>query len=232
MTVATFAHEAAGHGGACLIAGGRTTQLTSVYFDCSAMTGYVALGGPLGNFAAALLGWAGLRVLPQAEVRARLMALLVLAFSAFWGAGYLIYAMAKGHGDYALAAHELLALPPEVWRPAGILLGIGLYWVSIRLVGSWAGRVTGDRAATLLRTAWIAASAAAVLAAALYQPNPAGAMIQAGLEIGAASLPLLFPRRRGIGEPATPAISRSLGLIVAAIALLAVFAATLGRGVA
>jgi hypothetical protein len=232
MIIATFAHEAVGHGSACLTAGGQITQLTSVYFDCSAMTGLVALAGPAGNLAAALLGWLALCLLAQAAIRARLLALLVMALSAFWAAGYLIYAMLKRHGDYALAAHELLGLPSQVWRPAGVLLGLVFYWVSARLVARGARDIVGARAGPALRTAWAAAGIGAVLAAALYRPDPGGAMVQATLEISAASIPLLFLVRRNAAGPAAPLITRSIGWIAAAMILFAAFAVTLGRGIA
>ncbi|HSS12962.1 MAG TPA: hypothetical protein VLL04_03655 [Rhizomicrobium sp.] len=230
MILVTFAHEAAGHGVACWMAGGRITQLTSVYFDCSEMTGPVALGGPIGNIAAALLAWLTLRMLPPAA-RARLLALVVMAFSLFWAAGYLIYAMVKGHGDYALAAHTFFPTSPQLWRPAGILLGAVLYGISIRLVRYTAEDSLGARAARVLPMAWIAATIAAVLAAALYAPNPGDAMVQAALEIGAASVPLLLFARRNTGTSGAAAITRNTGWLAAAIVLFLGFAATLGRGI-
>jgi hypothetical protein len=216
MCVATFAHEAAGHGSACLLQGDRITQLTSVYFQCSIKTG-VAAAGPLGNFVAGLLGWIGLKALPERAARGRLFALLTLAFSLFWAAGYAIYSAVLNDGDYAFAARDLLGSPPW-WRIAAIMVGIALYVLCNRLV---------VQRTSVLRIAWVAATTAAAAAALLYTPDRIGSVEQALLEIGAASLPLLGNR----APDDTPAIMRSPVWIAVALVVFAGFAATLGRGI-
>ena len=55
MVVATVAHEVIGHGSVCLAIGGHVTELTSIYFQCSARSTWIAAGGPLGNLGAAAL---------------------------------------------------------------------------------------------------------------------------------------------------------------------------------
>lgn len=46
MVVATVAHEVVGHGFACLAISGHVTKLTSIYFQCSARSPWIAAGGP------------------------------------------------------------------------------------------------------------------------------------------------------------------------------------------
>jgi hypothetical protein len=74
MCVATAAHEAVGHGGVCLLLGGRIAQLTSVYFRCALESRFVAPAGPAGNLAAGLIAWAALKWIPATFPRARLLA--------------------------------------------------------------------------------------------------------------------------------------------------------------
>ena len=99
MCAATFAHEAAGHGTACLLLGGRITQLTSVYFDCSRHGIWLPAAGPLGNLVAAALSAIALRRLPLGKPGGRLLLAMILAFSLFWAAGYLLYSAVTGEGD-------------------------------------------------------------------------------------------------------------------------------------
>jgi hypothetical protein len=222
MITATVAHEAIGHGGVCLLQGGKIVRLTSVYFSCDGGNGWVPAAGPLGNLAAALLGWLGLRLLPAGAMRARLLCLLLWAFSLFWFAGYLIYDMALGGGDYIFTARALFG-GADV-RPAAGAMGVVLYLFIARQVATKARAL--DFVA-LLRQAWIAASVAAVAAALAYAPTREYAAIQAGLEIGAASLPLLLARPAAGGV----IIARSPAWIGAAAILYAAFVLILGRGI-
>jgi hypothetical protein len=85
----------------------------------------------------------------------------------------------------------------------------------------------------VLRTAWIADTIAAALATLAYAPAPFAAMWQAVLEIGVASLPLLFAARR-LPSPQPEGgwqIGRNLGWIAGAAIVYIVFIATLGRGI-
>jgi hypothetical protein len=232
MCVATAAHEAAGHGGACLLLGGRITLLTSVYFRCAVESPLVSPAGPLGNLMAGLAGWSMLRLLPQSWPRTKLFSLFLTAFSFFWAFGYLVYSLARNDGDYAIAFRDLLGVQDTSARAIGIATGVALYLLFSGAFASTARKLFGERATGLLQTAWLAASAAAVGAAALYAPDRRGAMIEAALEIGAASIPLLIPRRNAPRTGTLRPISRSPKWVAAAIAVFGVFALTLGAGYA
>jgi hypothetical protein len=230
MCVATAAHEAVGHGGACLLLGGRITLLTSVYFHCAVESIFVSPAGPLGNLAAGFAGWAALRLLPTSRPRAKLFALLLTAFSFYWAFAYLVSSLATGDGDYAIAFRDFLGNQDTIWRGGGIIVGAALYLVFSRQLAAWATTLYGQRTTPILRTAWLAATVATIAAAALYAPGRGHAMLQAGLEIGVASIPLLIPRRLAKGAGEAPLIARNTGWIAAAAIVFAAFALTLGAG--
>ncbi|HEY3812792.1 MAG TPA: hypothetical protein VGL66_06165 [Caulobacteraceae bacterium] len=225
----TTAHEAVGHGGFCLLHGGRITQLTSVYFQCKPAMDGVAAAGPIGNLTAALIAWLIRRMVPAAHARLRLLLVFVTAFSLFWEAGYVIHAMIHDEGDWVFAARELFGRPEQPWRIGGIVLGIILYAVGI-LAMRRAMRPY-ERVGALLRWGWLAGSTGAVIASLAYTKDHA-AIGQAALEVGAASWPMILLSFRIPTDQSAPAITRSWAWIGAAVILYAVFVATLGRGLA
>jgi len=229
MCVATFAHEAAGHGTACLLADGKIALLTSVYFQCAAHSRFIAIAGPIGNLAAAALGWLALGVLPERARQARLFAFALAALSIFWAAGYLVEAMIVNRGDYVYAGQDWLGEPSPWWRTAGIAIGVASYIVSVRILAREAEGLS-SRVSALLRAVWLAASVAAVAAAAFYAGDKAAAMEQAFLEIGAASFPLLLMGYRIPAKPDTPPIARNRAWIAISAIVFIAFTATLGRG--
>jgi hypothetical protein len=232
--VTTAAHEAVGHGLACLALGGEITQLTSVYFQCSAPSTAIAAGGPLGNLiAAALCFWLFSRT-PAIATRTRVFLLLTMAFSLFWFAGYLGYSAARQTGDLYFVASDLFGDPPFALRIGAIIAAMLLYFVGVRATRRLADKLSTDpkRLRRILYIAWIAASLSAILAALFYAPNRLAAAMQAALEIGAASLPLLT---RAVVAPIganapNPIITRNLPWIIASLIVFALFLAALGRG--
>ncbi len=231
MCVATVAHEAAGHGTACLLSGGRIATLTNVYFRCAGGR-FVALAGPAGNLAAGLLALLAALATPFRAVRARLCAVFIMALSLFWAAGYLVASMIGNYGDYAIAGHDFLGAPSGWWRALGAILGVGLYVLAARLVLAAIKGFSPARTRHLLRTAWLAATAFAMLSAIFYGPGRNDAIWQSFLEIGANSFPLLILGwRMKHAKDDAPAIEFGMGWFAVAVAIFAAFAATLGRGI-
>jgi hypothetical protein len=230
----TVAHEVIGHGGACLALGGRITQLTNVYFQCSVPSVFVAPAGPAGNFFVGILAWLAQRVLPPQLSRARLLALLTMAFSFFWEAGYLVSSMVSGHGDYFTTAQDILSGPQWVWRTALGLAGLILYVLFIRTLGKCVAGFTTEpgRVSPLLGTAWLTAMATVWIAALLYAPARGDSFTGATCEILAA-IPMLYPfnRSRATQSDAAPPILRSYLWIGVAVVAFSAFIATLGRGI-
>jgi len=233
------AHEALGHGSECLAIGGRIARLTNVYFDCVGRDASTAIAGPAGNLAAGMAAALLFSLTPAVRPRLKLLLLLVSAFSLFWEAGYMLYAAAKGEGDYVFFLQNIGAAASS--RPMLVAFGFALYlvtvaWVArgVRAFGPGAEPTLAARARRLLWPAWLGGALAEIAAAAFYAPGRLEAMHQAALEIGAASIPLLVIPLRLWPLPgpraSAPLARRSAAWIAAAVVVFAVFAATLGRG--
>lgn len=235
MCTVTFDHEALGHGGACLLSHGRILELSSSVFRCDRNSGLIDGAGPFTN---ALLGFAALllrRTLPAHVLKLKLFLGAVTTFSFFWESGYLIQAALTRHGDMYFFAQWALAGIPDWLRWAAAALGVLLYFLSVRLATRTLLEFAFDRksAKTLSLTIWLSGTIGATLAALAYGGAIKGGFRDAVLEIGLASIPLLFlppsePSDPGAASVAT--IARSIPLIVAGIVLYGIFVATLGRG--
>jgi hypothetical protein len=233
--LATIAHEAAGHGGACLAHGGQVLLLSNVYFRCAPPAPIVDLAGPLGNLALALIALLALTLRKTAGVAERLFLSLLFAFSAFWLAGLLLVCGLTGEGDAAFWARDALSMPSTVWRPVMTILGAGLYVVAIVTTA----RLAPPGPAWRARIAWLAGAFGMALTALAYKGSPlAGdvreAVVEAVKEIALASLPLWFLakglERRAEVELATPPLTRGWPWIIAAVIGLSAFVVTMGRG--
>ncbi len=231
--IATVAHEAAGHGSACLAMGGHITELTNVYFDCSVHNILVPAGGPFGNLIAALLAWLGLRTLSSGAPRLRLLFLLVMGFDLYWIGGYFLYSAFTGEGDNAIVARILAGGFPPAARVVLAALGLIVYRVALNASGRELRVFAdgGDRVRNLIVIAFVAASVSEAAASAFFAPDRLHSIIQGTLEIGAASVPMLFLPSLVRPENAREApIPRSpLWMIISTITYVA-FVATLGRG--
>ena len=60
--VADVAHETIGHGGACLLLGGKLFLVSTTFADCDLYSRRIDSAGPLAGIAAALLAWSWLRL--------------------------------------------------------------------------------------------------------------------------------------------------------------------------
>jgi len=171
--------------------------------------------------------------IPTRLYRARLFLALLTAFSWFWESGYVIHAMHREDGDlYSFASYRLGHVTvTERWIFAA--LGLALYVTTIRLTSNTLLTInqSAQQSRVTARTAWIAGTLGATLAGSLGPSS--GGLRDAILEVGLASLPLLFiPHRDQPFENLhqNAAIARSPFLIAVAIVVFAVFAATLGHG--
>jgi hypothetical protein len=182
----------------------------------------------VGNLIVAALAFLIQTVLPRKDAPARLLAMLVTAFSLFWEAGYVIYAMILNKGDWMIAARDLIGGIPIYWRTGGVVLGVGLYALGARLI-PWAAHFGPvQRATRLLRLSWVSGLVSAVVAAGFYTPDHE-AIREAALELGAASWPLLLTPN-GAVIPQSEPIGRSPTWIISCLTLYGLFIATLGRG--
>lgn len=226
------AHEAFGHGSACLLSGRRITLLNCAFFHCSGSGRYTAVAGPLGNLSAGLAAFAAQGCISPRRPGLRLYALLLMAFSLFWEAGYLIQAMIKDRGDSVFAYRDLIGTENLPVRAAAVVIGVLAYFLFIYMLRLRAAVFSNapGRLTSLLRVSWATGIGAMVLAGSLYAHDRFGAAHDAGLSI-VASVPLWFvgASARPMSEPAAP-IVRSSWIIAVALAVFVTFALTMGRG--
>ena len=235
MCIVTFDHEAMGHGGACLALHGHILTLSSSVFRCDIPSSVIDAAGPAVNIFCGLIALAVRLLLPRSLIKSRLFLLLVTGLSFFWEGGYLIHAMHRRDGDLYLFLESWLGSVTVWQRWIGAAVGAALYLLSARLTsrGLLEFWPEPEKSRWAARTVWLSATVGAALAALAYHGNVSGDFRDAVLEIGAASIPLLFipmrSRQRSSGD-ADRTIVRSYPVIALAIAIYAVFVATLGRG--
>jgi hypothetical protein len=226
---ACVSHEVVGHGGVCLATGGRITQLTSVYFQCSLRGPLVAAAGPLMNLIVGALLWWLLRSRPPRSVAARGFLALAMAFNLLWGSGYFLYSAFSNEGDWAWVLRGLALEPLWAWRWGLGILGLILYDRSIE----WAAPRFPSRLPLLLP--YLVAGAVSCLAALCFAGPTLPALRQAALESFGASAGLLLLANRNRRLDPTKLLDAEIvplrwGWIAAAVLITLVFLATLGHG--
>jgi hypothetical protein len=233
MCLVTFDHEALGHGSVCLALHGHIRLLTSSLFRCDVRSTWIDPAGPAGNLLMGMLALIAQGFVPNRNAALRLFLIAVTAFSYFWEAGYLIHAMHERDGDLYFFAQTLFGdvTPGERWAGAavGVLLYVLTVWLTATALARLWPRASGARA--VARIVWLGASLGAGTAALLYRGPGWGDLRDALLEISASSFPLLFiPVRNGDLDQPPAALPRNAALIAASLAVFAVFAGTMGRG--
>ncbi len=242
-------HEGLGHGGACLLVGGRPEELNAIFFECaveglpSSAGRWLAAGGSIANLVVAALAWASLRTLPSRWGRARDFAWLVLTVNVLQPFGYLLFSGLGGIGDWAVVVRGLQ--PALGWRLGLAVLGAVLYfWVAPRLLmpelEPFLGSVMEERVArsrTLALVPYLAGGTTFVLAGLL---NPHGLSLvlisAAAASFGGTSLLAWYPgvwARRAPAGSAEPSlgVARSWPWLALAAVVLGVFVGVLGPGV-
>ncbi|MEZ5920161.1 MAG: hypothetical protein R3C60_02295 [Parvularculaceae bacterium] len=233
-------HEVLGHSIACIVSGGKVTTLSAAFFRCDADNAIINASGPTANL---VLGAIALAVLSLGRAKSTAMALFLLMLASFnllLGAGSLIYSGLLNIDDWSAAARDIGA--PANWRIGAVVSGALLYVFTVWGIASQATRIdrrmrTSAGFTRMIRAPYIAGTAAIFLACALNSATPLAAALQGLLEIGVSSLGLLRINRPNISTnvtavlPITTLLRFSPLLVIASLAVLAVFALTLGRGV-
>ena len=247
--VADVLHEGLGHGGACLLVGGRSLVQSTVHFDCdthllgSWAERVVAAGGTIVNLAAGTLMLGLLRRLRHA-VSGEVAWLLWLSMTVnlLSGTGYFLFSGVGGIGDWADFTRGLG--PAWVTRIALSLLGAVTYWRAVRLavreLAPFVAGVGAARVRTANRLTVPAYLAGGVLSCVAGLLNPVGMVLVAisaaaasfGGTSGLAWMPqLLHSDRPGAVLGEAISVRRSLVWIGAAAVTAAVFILVLGPGV-
>ena len=220
---ADLAHEALGHGGACLALGGRVLTVDTTFEDCSIKSYLIDGAGPMTGILVALLAWAGARVARTQSLR--LFLVLLFAFAAFWNVGYMIKSGLMHDGDW----HFVIASPQPgaAWHIGLAILGIALYIVAMRmLVRVWpAGE--DMTASSFALTAYLAATALSAMGGAL-DPKGHGAILTDALPSSLAAIGLVLV---GVRRTSGVAVPVSAGWIGAGLLSAMLFVAVLGPGI-
>jgi len=241
-------HEGLGHGGACVLVGGRPKELNAVFFDCSveglpsAAARWVAAGGSIANLLFAALAWAGIRGLPRDWGRERQFTWLMLAINLLMPFGYLLFSGLGGIGDWAVVIDGMQ--PALAWRIGLTALGAVLYFVVTPpllmaelepFLGTGAEtRIARARTLTLLP--YVVGGTLFVVAGLL---NPYGLQLvlisAAAASFGGTSLlawyPVVWARRARGGTEPPLGVGRSVAWLVLALVVAGLFIGVLGPGV-
>src|ERR1700686_3693889 len=240
--IADFIHEGLGHGGMCVVTGGRPLVLSTVHFECSADTRLVASGGTLANLIFGALFLAAARAVKQ-TASWRYFFWLLMTFNLFQVGGYFLFSGIGNIGDWAAVVAGWQ--PAWAWRVGLAALGIVTYFfvfvpLSLRELRPFLGkdaRIRVRRARQLTVTPYLTAGFLACVAGALNPVGPLLILISAaaasfGGNSGLAWMwNLLYGPRIPNSEFQMPAIKRSRGWIIAAVVLAIGFIMGLGPGV-
>jgi hypothetical protein len=243
---ADVAHEVVGHGIGFLIAGGKSCILTTTRLIETQRLGdrggdIFDLGGPFGNLVFAGAAWLAQRLLHRSAPRLRLLLWLLMAFSLFWGFGYLIFCGVFARGDWFPLIRGMSYL--WLWRILFVAVGIALYRGSVRLVASELRWIisTGEtnwqiRVRRLVFTSYVAGGMIACAGAAM-DPRGAIEMLNSGAlssfaaAVGFLQVPRLFPVSGEERAPTPNVVHRNLGWIFVAAAVSIFYIAILGPGI-
>jgi hypothetical protein len=247
--VSNVAHEGLGHGGACLLAGGRAEMLNAVFFECDLSrlspqgTRWLAAGGTLANLSLAAAAWLGLRGGQRLGAHARYFLWLLLAVNLLQSFGYLMFSGVAGVGDWVTVAEG--AGPVWLWRCGLALLGTWLYFfIAPRLFLPRLEDFLGEERPLRLRRARrltlipYLAGGLSYLAAGVFNPHGIVLVLisAAAASFGGTSLLAWYPPLWARKKPTVPSgtalpVRRSAAWLVTAALVLGVFVAVLGPGV-
>lgn len=233
-------HEGVGHGGACLLVGGRPLVLSTVHFDCTAGGRIVAAGGTVANLVLGVVCWLWSR--HTRAPRARYFLWLAMTVNFFEVGGYFLFSGVGNIGDWADVIAGLQ--PAWSWRVGLTLLGAATYmafvWFALIGLRPFLADSTAERVYRARRLCLVPYLSGGILSCVAGLFNPVG-MILVAISAAASSLGgtsglawmwqlLRAPRPVSQSPPVAP-IARSNAWIVAGVVLAVVFIGVLGRGI-
>jgi hypothetical protein len=247
--LASVLHEGLGHGGACLLVGGKPVQLSSMDFnsDTSGLPDWtrrvISAGGTVVNLAAAAIALAAMRRTRSASPHFRYALWLFATVNLFLGTGYFLYSGVAGIGDWVAVTRGLN--PIWLWRVVLAVVGGVTYWLAVWLalvkLSPFIGADPVDRVRRANALTLIPYFTGAALSIGAGLLNPHGLLVVA-ISAAAASLggmcglawgPQLLRDANFI--PPSPdgpiPIARSWPWIILAVAIAIPFVAVLGPGI-
>ena len=137
---ATMLHEGAGHGGACLLTGGKPVAVSTVHFECDREGRIIAVGGTVLNLATGLLCRFILRFV-TCGTHLRYFLWLLMMINLLQASGYFFFSGVANIGDWAVVIRGLK--PAWFWRMGLTVIGLGLYmlfvWIALREIQPFLG---------------------------------------------------------------------------------------------
>ena len=241
-------HEGLGHGGACLLLGAKPTMFNAIFFNYDETTAsdaaqrVIAAAGSIVNVIVALPLLALARRRGAVDPRWRYFLWLMSAIGLLTPFGYLLFSGVGGIGDWARVVHG--AEPAILFRGILIVAGFWLYFrvaprLLMPLLDPFLGREPQARSARASRLTLLPyfTGALTFIAAGLLNPlGPELVLISAAAaSLGGTSLLAWYfriPRAPSTRAEEPPlGIHRSVGWIIAACVVLAVFVFVLGPGI-
>jgi hypothetical protein len=239
-------HEAVGHGGACVLVGGRPLVLSTVHFECDYHGAwgerFIAAGGTVVNLCAGALAFLACRRAASASGAIGWFVWLLMAVNLLSGTGYFLFSGGGGIGDWADFVRGLG--PAWVTRLGLTVLGGVTYWLvvlgALRALDPFLSGDGNERVRSATRMTLPAYLAGGILSCIAGLFNPVG-MILVAISSAAASfggtsglvwMPQLLHGERAAASSRTQLlVQRSWGWIVVGAVAAAVFVLVLGPGV-
>lgn len=246
--LANLVHEGLGHGGACLLVGGRPVELSAIHFESD--TGsldatarkWLAAGGTIANVLVGVLALVALRGSRIRSTALRYFLWLLMTVNLLQAAGYWLFSGIGNIGDWAVVIAGLS--PRWVFRLGLAVLGGAAYWgvviLSLRELLPFLGAGTGlwRRAVPLTVIPYLAGG---VLYVAAGIPNPVGWLLvlisAAAASFGGTSAlawMAQFLRNEARFPPhpgEAPSIRRSVPWLAAGLVVALMFIGILGPGI-
>lgn len=237
---ASILHEGIGHGGACVLTGGKPVAISTVHFECDHEGRLVAAGGTIVNFAAGLVCWLGLRIVSHAT-RLRYFLWLSMTINFLQAGGYFLFSGVGNIGDWAVVIQGFQ--PAWLWRVGLTMLGVGSYlifvWIALLEMRPFLGQAEPERLQRAKKLTLVPYFTGGILSCVAGLFNPVG-MILVAISAAAASfggtsgLAWMWQMFRGDRIPRTAfemlPLSRSLGWMITAGIMGVLFISVLGPG--
>lgn len=238
-SLAGIIHEGLGHGGMCLVTGGRPLALSSVHFECSTNSRLVAAGGTLANLLFGAIFWLASRAITT-RTEWRYCFWLMMTFNLFRAGGYFLFSGIGNFGDWA----DVITgwQPVWAWRTALTLLGAVSYFLifipfAVRELRPFLGTNRVRRARRLTLVPYFSSGIFSCIAGAFNPVSPMLILLSAAASSfgGDSGLAWMWNLLRGSRIPDTtlqmPELRRSWTWITSAAILAILFVTVLGRGV-
>lgn len=238
----TIVHEGIGHGGACLLSGGKPELMTSMQFQgdyrglSTASVKFIAAGGTIANLIFAAVA---IMLLGRRADATWFFVWLVASTNLMLATGYFLYSGVANIGDWSVIIRGWPA--GWFWRVALALIGGVTYWLTVKWAMGTLGSRLGEnrvREANGLSLVSFITGGVLSIVAGLFDPGGLVLVLISGTAAslgGASGLawgpqllhdPEFAPRKGEILE-----VKRNWLTIAAAVAVAAMFILLLGPGV-